>query len=69
MKCGFCGGRVIRDEDNWAWMHAQPGERVRVAPGDYVSAEHNRAGTTVLNVDVIEDGGEPLVSEGWGRDV
>lgn len=41
--CLFCGGRAIRDEDDYGWMHAQPGDRL---PGGR-SEEHNRAGSTV----------------------
>lgn len=52
--CGFCGGDAIPDEEDMGYMHAEPGDRVRVGvSGDYVSARHNRAGTAVLACDLV----------------
>lgn len=70
MECGYCGGRAVRAVDfeprdyevsAQSWVHADSGERVRnVGPGDMVSGRHNRAGTKILALDLVEveGGGE-----------
>jgi hypothetical protein len=56
LVCGYCGGPVVQDESDAEFaVHATSGDRVRRSgPGDYVSERHNRAGSAVLAVDVID---------------
>jgi hypothetical protein len=53
LECGFCGGRAVKADIGY--VHAEDGDRVKVGgPGDFVSAGHNRAGTRINPVDLID---------------
>lgn len=56
--CGYCGGKAIRSPDmrDSFYVHAEDGARIKnIQPGDLVSARHNRAGSRVLAVDLVDD--------------
>ena len=54
-ECGYCGGRAVWDGTKLAHVHVDAGDRVKVSgPGDFVSAAHNRARTTINPVDLVE---------------
>lgn len=52
--CGYCDGDVVKAAIGHE--HATDGNRVTAGPGDFVSARHNRAGTRVNPMDVVEVG-------------
>lgn len=53
--CGYCGGRLARRSPDHPLVHATSGDRVRtIRPGDMVSDQHNRKGTTVGAADIVE---------------
>lgn len=53
--CGYCFGIVIDNPNGPGFVHESDGQRVAVSgPGDFVSAAHNRAGSRVNPVDIIE---------------
>lgn len=55
MWCGYCNGAVIDNPDGPGYVHADSGDRVKPnGPGDLVSGLHNRAGTRVNPVDIVE---------------
>lgn len=65
VECGYCGGRAVKT--GAGHVHADAGDRVRVGgPGDLVSARHNRAGTPILPVDLVDSGA--VDSDGVGAD-
>lgn len=54
--CGYCLGDALFNQDKTRWEHATDGERItNISAGDYVSAAHNRAGTKINAVDLIDD--------------
>lgn len=56
MKCGYCNGTVEWSPWDGSYVHVTDGERItNISPGDYVSAQHNRAGTRVNSADVVTD--------------
>lgn len=64
-ECGYCGDAAVYNAEAMRWEHATDGDRVRVGgPGDLVSARHNRAGTQVLTVDLV-DAEEEVDTTGW----
>lgn len=55
MQCGYCLGEVIPDPATLRMVHKDTAQRVtRNGPGDKVSTRHNRAGSVVLAVDLVE---------------
>lgn len=51
-ECGYCGDAAVKAD--FGYVHATDGDRVTVSPGDMVSARHNRAGTPILAVDLVD---------------
>lgn len=52
-ECGYCGGRAVKGD--LGYVHAEDGDRVKPGgPGDFVSAGHNRAGTRINPVDLVD---------------
>lgn len=55
MYCGYCLDAVARDDDARRWVHTTDAPRVAPnGPGDLVSDAHNRAGTYVNPVDIVD---------------
>ncbi len=52
-ECGYCLGRVVYNEKVGSYVHADDGQRVNGPQGDYVTEQHNHAGTLVLIADVV----------------
>lgn len=49
--CGYCGDRVVWRDGYY--RHTTTAPRLKVTPGDYVSAAHNTAGTRVGGYDIV----------------
>jgi hypothetical protein len=56
-ECGYCGGAAVDNPDGPGMVHAEDGVRIAsISSGDFVSAAHNRAGTRINPVDLVESG-------------